>query len=626
LPFEPDGRCIIQRHRTGTLRPHRIPGYQSRAIPLGKRLEPGWCNGHAAAQPAVAEAAMTTAAIYARKSTDQSDTADDQRSVARQIANARAFAQARGWTVDERHVYVDDGVSGAASLTRLRAKARLLDVIKNSKRPPFQVLVVQAPDRLSRRDGDEAVAEMKAIAQAGVEIWFYADGTRFEYGTFQSNTLGFLKSEFAAEFRRAIAAKTYEAMVRKAKAGLVTGGKVFGYDNERIRKGEARHRINEAESEVVRRIFEHYAAGKGYRTIAHMLNEQGTPCPRAQRGRSDGWDQGTIRDVLYRSIYRGRLEWNKTKKRDKSGDQKITKRDPRELIVVDADHLRILSHELIEAVDTRLAERKRNYAASTKGQLVGKATHGRFLLTGLLKCPSCGGGFEAQRTAHGRTPGSVYVCTTNRRKGPRVCPNKLALPIEDTELRVLNVIEREVLVPAFIDHVVDSVFVPPDVDRAALEEEARLLDQESANLTAAVKRGGDIPTLVDELREATRRRSDINRRLAPQEHLDRAELRAALEQRVEDWRQVLRKYPQQGRQVLKALVGEIWLWVGTAEDLAIADAAMPSDNRGTDNITAADCGWVASVQVPGMLIGLPGFPGLDQRLASPAGFEPAFWP
>jgi DNA invertase Pin-like site-specific DNA recombinase len=59
--------------------------------------------------------------IYARKSTDQSELEDEQKSVVRQIANARAFATQKGWTVAENHIYTDDGISGAASSERLRA-------------------------------------------------------------------------------------------------------------------------------------------------------------------------------------------------------------------------------------------------------------------------------------------------------------------------------------------------------------------------------------------------------------------------------------------------------------------------------------------------------------------------
>ena len=44
------------------------------------------------------------AAIYSRKSTDQSAVADEAKSVTRQIEHARAYASRKGWTVDEAHI------------------------------------------------------------------------------------------------------------------------------------------------------------------------------------------------------------------------------------------------------------------------------------------------------------------------------------------------------------------------------------------------------------------------------------------------------------------------------------------------------------------------------------------
>src|SRR5262245_38117084 len=134
---------------------------------------------------------MTTttirAAIYSRKSTTQTDVEDEVRSVHRQVENARVFATAKGWTVLDDHIYIDDAVSGASSLQKLRAKARLLEAIAQTPRP-FDVVVMQAPDRFSRRDGDEAFGELKTIAKQGVQVWFYADGTQFQFGDFASNT------------------------------------------------------------------------------------------------------------------------------------------------------------------------------------------------------------------------------------------------------------------------------------------------------------------------------------------------------------------------------------------------------------------------------------------------------
>src|SRR5690348_14584148 len=105
-------------------------------------------------------------------------------------------------------------------------------------------------------------------------------------------------------------------MLRKAKAGHVTGGRVFGYDNMRADTGGVVRVTNDAEAAIVRDIFLRCAQGQGFRMIAKALNEAGALCPRAQQGRPHGWCPSTIREVLYRQLYRGQIVWNKTKKRN----------------------------------------------------------------------------------------------------------------------------------------------------------------------------------------------------------------------------------------------------------------------------------------------------------------------
>ena len=77
------------------------------------------------------------AAIYAHKSTDQTGVADDQKSVARQVEHARVYAAQKGWTVDDAHVYFDDGISGA-EFARRPGFQRLMKALQ--PRPPFQAL------------------------------------------------------------------------------------------------------------------------------------------------------------------------------------------------------------------------------------------------------------------------------------------------------------------------------------------------------------------------------------------------------------------------------------------------------------------------------------------------------
>jgi hypothetical protein len=53
----------------------------------------------------------------------------------------------RGRSVPNEHIYIDDSISGATTLTRLRATARMLTVIASAKTPPFDVLIGQVAER-----------------------------------------------------------------------------------------------------------------------------------------------------------------------------------------------------------------------------------------------------------------------------------------------------------------------------------------------------------------------------------------------------------------------------------------------------------------------------------------------
>ena len=100
------------------------------------------------------------AAIYARKSTEQ-HVADDQKSVARQIANGRMYAKGKGWIVDEACIFVDDGISGA-EFARRPGFVRLMNSLK--PRPPFQVLIMSEESRLGRESIETAYALKQLVA------------------------------------------------------------------------------------------------------------------------------------------------------------------------------------------------------------------------------------------------------------------------------------------------------------------------------------------------------------------------------------------------------------------------------------------------------------------------------
>src|SRR5260370_35967283 len=77
-----------------------------------------------------------------------------------------------------------------------------------------------------------------------------------------------------------------DSLKRKAHAGHVHGGKVFGYTNLRV-AGHAEYRIHPEQAPVVRRIFTEYAAGQGLRPNARVVHAEHSPCPRPSKRGAD---------------------------------------------------------------------------------------------------------------------------------------------------------------------------------------------------------------------------------------------------------------------------------------------------------------------------------------------------
>ena len=140
------------------------------------------------------------------------------------------------------------------------------------------------------REAIETAYALKQLVQAGVRVFFYLEDRE---RTLDSPTDKIMLSltAFADELEREKARqRTYDAMLRKARAGHVTGGRVFGYDNVTCSAPTASGRTSSGgstrhEAAVVRRIFELSADGRGpdARSRRHS-----TPRARRRRARNRG--------------------------------------------------------------------------------------------------------------------------------------------------------------------------------------------------------------------------------------------------------------------------------------------------------------------------------------------------
>jgi DNA invertase Pin-like site-specific DNA recombinase len=401
------------------------------------------------------------AAIYARKSTEQT-VADEQKSVTRQIAHARAYAERKGWTVVDAHVYVDDGISGAEFANR-PGYMRLMNAL--APRPPFQILIMAEGSRLGREAWETGYA-LKRLLSADVRVFFYLEDREcsFEHST---GKLLFSMLQAFDEMERARASqRVTDAMERKARAGHVTGGRVFGYDNVDIvgPSGERSHverRINDAEAAVVRRIFALAVDGVGQKRIAQRLNAEGAAAPRAQQGRPHGWAQSSVHEVLFRPLYKGEIVWNRTRKRNRWGATRVADRPPSEWLYIPAPALRIVPEDLWQAAHARIADARQLYYDRTKGLRGGRPRiDSKYLLPGLATCTCCSGGLLVRTDSSGsganRRRAFFYGCSSYFNRGPAVCANRVQVPMHLIDEAVLGAI-GDILTPDLVEDVIARV-------------------------------------------------------------------------------------------------------------------------------------------------------------------------
>ncbi len=522
------------------------------------------------------------AAIYARKSTEQTGVAEDEKSVTRQVEHAKVYAARKGWTVAEEHIYVDDGISGAEFVKR-PGLVRLMNALR--PKPPFQVLLMSEESRLGREQIETAYA-LKQIITAGVRVFYYLeDRERKLEGP--TDKLLLSVSAFADEMEREKARqRTFDAMLRKAKQLHVTGGRAFGYKNEpvyadvpgpdgRRQRLYVKRIINAEEAAVVRRIFELCAAGKGVKRIALILNHEGAPAPIPRpASRPRGWSPSSVREILYRPIYRGEFLWNKTKKRDLWGVKKQRPRPGEEWIRIPAPDLRIVSDGLWEAANERLQATRATYLRSNKGELWGRPASGiesKYLLTGMVQCGCCGGSLHIRSRDHGKQRPSFYVCTSYRLRGRTVCKNNLEAPMGVMNQAVLDTLEKDLLRPEVIERAIAKAVerLRPDqsqleVQRGKMKANLAQVEEELACLTTAIASGGDLPSLLQGIKDRERRRAHLREQLAGLERCDQVsqfdfrQIEQELRARLEDWRGLLCRQVAQARQILrKLLVGKL---------------------------------------------------------------------
>ena len=447
-------------------------------------------------------------AAYARYSSDRQSPA----SIQDQLRTCREFADRQNWEFLEEHVYTDKALSGAGSD---RPAFRRLIQAAASLPKPFDVLLVDDTSRVSRNVG-ETSRFYEQLEFQGIRVMALSQGidSQSEQAGVLLSVHGIVDSLYIKELGK----KTHRGLEGRALLGLCTGGRCFGYDN--VREGDLVHQqINSSEAAIVQRIFEMAAEGGSLKVIARKLNDESVPSPRPRSGKQYAtWCPTAIREMLRRELYAGQVIWNRSRFVKAPGTNKRLRRErPRnEWRIVERPELRIID----DALWMRVQQRIETIAAQFKGKrpgLYNRAASSPYLLTGFLKCGSCGASLAIvtgrKKGGHGK-----YGCPQNFYRG--ACSNKLKECADVVEERLLAGLQRSILRPEVVDYALQEferqlcaslADLATGLDRMRQRKEA--IQQELDKLIAAVAAVGHSPALVKAINEREQELAEITQKV-----------------------------------------------------------------------------------------------------------------
>jgi len=347
------------------------------------------------------------------------------------------------------------------------------------------ILIVKDFSRFSRRNS-RGLVELEDLRDAGVRIISIGDNIDFP------NDDDWLKIQFQFlinEMPVTDASKKVKSVIqRRQQDGKWICAAPYGYIVNKRQEFE----IVPTEADVVRRIFQLYIDGWGYKKIANRLTDEGIPTPRmAERERKEAageecrrtakptWAIVTVQGILDNDFYIGTLRQGKYTRKKINGKEQ--KRDESDHIVLEHHHQAIIDYRTFA---TARALRQSRSTAHYRGQKKYDNVY-----SGFLECGDCGSPMFAMSR---RDIKDAYRCGTYHRRGLKGCTSHHIRADKLDELLKLYVRKIKDNSAAMLERL--------NADLAKEEQDVAETEQSAANLEAV------LADLQEELKATKRQR------------------------------------------------------------------------------------------------------------------------
>ncbi len=364
-------------------------------------------------------------ALYARVSSEKQ--AEKDLSIKSQLKHLRQYAIKHKWhVVDE---FIDEAESARSS--NRPAFQRMIALAKQ-KKPPFEGILVWKLNRFARNREDSIIIKA-LLRKKGISV--LSINEQIDDSPTGKLLEGIIESidEF---YSINLAQDTRRGMKENASRGFQNGGTIpIGYKLKKVTLNGQEKRtyaIDESQAPIVREIFKLCINGEGSKDIALRLNQKGY---KTKGGKS--WMKNSVAYVLRNEAYTGTLIWNGKV----TGNGTIKKRVGEDIARKENAFPAIIKPELFNKAQKAIASRSPKI-------MNPRAITSNHLLSGLLKCSSCGLSFKACSAKSGKY---FYFKCAGSDKGS--CKQK-ALPIEKFERFIVKVLKDRVLTPENIKELV----------------------------------------------------------------------------------------------------------------------------------------------------------------------------
>src|SRR5690554_3526718 len=402
---------------------------------------------------------MGRVGIYARISLDRRD----GEGVARQLADCRELAAARGW--DDLVEYVDNDISAFRAKRRPEYERLLEDL--HARR--LSAVVAYHPDRIYRKPAD-LEAFIDAVQAAGAEVATVRAGD-VDLSTASGRMVARILGSVSRHESERIGERVARAKLERARQGRAAGGglRPFGLTADRTA-------VVEDEARVLREVADAILAGRSWRSEVDRLNAEGM---RTTAGNQ--WTIGTLRRTLTSPYVAGLRAYHGQ-------------------VVGAAAWPAIIDRDTWELLRAGASARRRP----------GRPPKRQRLLSGLLACYHCGSPLYVGQTS--RCRGDVYRCAKVARTDGTGC-GRLTIAADLADRTVSDTIADWLQHPTFLAEL-DAWLACGD--EAAAEALAELSEIERQQVVLAQRwADGRLPDAAYEAAAATlaKRQAEVEARL-----------------------------------------------------------------------------------------------------------------